>query len=209
MPSVYHTDALVEMLVDAALPLFGGRGVQTRRLIAKAPMVPKFDQPRSVEALAVIPTTFSKKQLRRVRGCRGGYYVKADRSYNSIIGINQAQYEDVLARCQLAFFGTPIDEQVRRRFGVIATDLIDQTGLKLPAIQQIKLTTQLWADMTLGEGPENHLDTHLHQNRGRYWSNHTMRTGAPDTLATRMFNSVARTLTFGLYDPVRSGLPNQ
>jgi len=157
-----------------------------------------------------VETTFSRRELKRVRGRRGGFYVKATSEYNSILGLSQPQYEEILAGAQVFFFGKTVSEAYRSSLTKLIVKDLQDRKIFLPSTQLIKLLAQVWCDLTVGEGPEDHVDTVLHENRGIYWSRFLLRSGAPsDDVFSRLWKYLLVAVSFGWYIPEKSGLPTE
>lgn len=150
-----------------------------------------------------------RKRLRKIRGVRGGFYTKAKHQYAGIIGISQEQYAEICCAAQVHFFGKNLTETHRAVAGRVVSTIADEylgEG-KLPRAQQIKLLVQVWADLTVGETHEEHLDNYLDENRDAYWSRYHMRTGAVrQHWLARLVDNVKRVLN-PWYDPAPPGLP--
>lgn len=159
----------------------------------------------------VAPTDFTQKRLRHVRGSRGGIYTRATAKFGGIIGITAKQYAEVLAETQEYFFGTAITETQRPRVTRIVDEILANTKppIKLPATQRLKLKCQIWVDLTIKEGPEDHINTMIDANRDKYWSKVNMMGGVQPHWTSRLYTSTIKAVSFGWYDPAPAGLPRQ
>lgn len=168
---------------------------QTRKFNSR-----KIDEKVSDSSSDTMVADFAPSVRHAVRGCRGGFYSKHRVNYNGILGVNAEQYNNILAKMEVIYFGTPIHEGLRARFGARATLAIDDMGFKLPPTQQIKLLSQLWLDMATAKTTESLLVGALNKRSNEYNAKFDLLSGKQETWGEYLYYLLLFILTLGFYE---------
>jgi len=154
-----------------------------------------------------VQITFAKSKVLRVHGKRGGFYVNVKVQYNSIRGVSQDTYIEVLAIARLWAFGKTMSEGLRCRIVTVVEQALKTLDIKIPASQRLLLVSQVWVDLTTGQGPEDMVNTHLHENRDEYRSKF-LGGNLSDSWWSKFIGRVKSVCSFGLLPaPSAGGLP--
>lgn len=159
----------------------------------------------------IVPET--KKYLRpdqpvnAYRGMRSGWYTKTIKEYNSIKGINQEDYDEILAALRITYFGQAIGEHLRPKMPKKVEVILEVMKIKLPSTQRLNLLSQLWLDLCTETGPEEEINHRLWSRVTSYRQKFEDMHKRPISFWDKVNSFVTKVITFGLVQLDQRDLP--